>query len=338
MKNVARAGLAPHHAVTVAGGALTPIVVRTTTIHAPITPVAYDRVKLIAVRSGSAILLSEFGEKPVSAGDVILLSASTLCGSEPEHAVTVTTIYLDRDYVADQVFWQYAHLLTDRWAAQDILAKLFCPPAQILRLGKQRLGMIMPWLDELTTLSLDRPAPERFYRAQALLFAVLDVIAPYVTTTPTPPPSIQRGTTRRGAPEIRQLAPLREEVRTVIDLLRDAPAKRWTLRELAAAVHLSPSQLGRVFVQTYGKTPLGCLATIRVENLTRLLRQTDLPIEAAMREVGWHSRGHAARVFREAVGVTPSRYRRLVHEGPSTGHSHLPIGGQQSCPLTGTTL
>jgi len=33
--------------------------------------VAYDCVKVIVVRSGSAILFSEFGQKPVGAGDVV---------------------------------------------------------------------------------------------------------------------------------------------------------------------------------------------------------------------------------------------------------------------------
>lgn len=45
-------------------GGFAPVFARTSTVHAPIDPVAYDCVKLIFVRSGSAILFSEFGEKP----------------------------------------------------------------------------------------------------------------------------------------------------------------------------------------------------------------------------------------------------------------------------------
>lgn len=90
------------------------------------------------------------------------------------------------------------------------------------------------------------------------------------------------------------------------ELLRDAPEHRWTLPELAAAVHLSPSQLGRVFVDAYGKTPMTYLMTLRAEQLARLLRETDVPIERAMAGVGWYSRGHAARLSRQAVGLTPT--------------------------------
>ncbi|MGO3022188.1 MAG: helix-turn-helix transcriptional regulator [Brevibacterium sp.] len=295
-------------------GTYRPIVARSRSIREPIAPIAYDRVKLVLVRHGSAILLSEFGEKPVTIGDVVLLAANTLCGSEPEGSITVTTVYLDRDYVIDQVFWQHAALLTDRWQARDFAEELYSTSAQILRLGADRAGVLMPWLDELVALSLNGPSPARFYRLQALLFSVLDVVTPHITTTMARygPVQIQRRSTRSRVPRYRHLAPLRTETRTAAALLRDAPAERWTLSGLATAVHLSPSQLGRIFVEAYGKTPMSYLATVRAEQLARLLRDTDLPVEAAMQQVGWYSRGHAARTFRQAVGVTPSRYRQLV--------------------------
>lgn len=296
----------------------TPIVARTRTVHEPIGPVAYDCVKLIFVRHGSAILLSEFGEKPVNVGDVIVLAATTLCGSEPESSITVTTLYLDRDYIIDQIFWQHATLLVDRLDAQSFADELYSETAQILHLGEDRAGMLTPWLDELVALSIDGPSPQRFYRLQALLFAVLDVIIPHIATTPVRQTPTQRKATDPGAPRHRHFTPLRAGAREAAELLREAPAQRWTLPDLAKAAHLSPSQLGRVFVDSYGKTPMTYLATLRAEHLARLLRETDLPIEVAMREVGWHSRGHAARLFRQCVGASPTRYRQLVRQKAST--------------------
>jgi AraC-like DNA-binding protein len=290
-------------------------VARSRTIHAPIAPVAYDCVKLIFVRDGSAILFSEFGEKPVKVGDVVALAANTLCGSDPEGSITVTTLYLDRDYIVDQVFWQHAALLADRLDAQGFTDELYSEPAQILHLGENRAGMLMPWLDELVALSISGASSDRFFRMQALLFAVLDVTIPYVKTTPMRRTPSQRKTSRRlGPPSLREFAPLRAEARQALELLRDQPEERWTLQDLASAVHLSPSQLGRVFVDAYGKTPMTYLSTVRAENLARLLRETDIAVEAAMRQVGWQSRGHAARIFREAVGVTPVRYRQLSQD------------------------
>lgn len=160
-----------------------PVVARSKTLYRAAAPVAYGCIQLIFIRHGSAIALSEFGERAVSFGDVIALGANTLFGGEPEGSVTVTTVYLDRDYVVDQVFWQHVTLLADRFQAQEFTDELYSEPAQILRLGEERAGMLMPWLDEVVPLSLDGPSPEKFYRMQSLLFAVLDVIAPYVMTT-----------------------------------------------------------------------------------------------------------------------------------------------------------
>ena len=77
-------------------------------------------MKVIVVRDGSAVLFSEFGQKPVMVGDVVTLGANTLCGCEPEGHITVTTGYLDTDYVIDQVFWQHVGLVRDRLDAQDL--------------------------------------------------------------------------------------------------------------------------------------------------------------------------------------------------------------------------
>src|SRR5690625_1959442 len=144
------------------------LVARTRTIHRPVGPVAYDCVKLIVVRDGSAIPFSEFGAQPAKVGDLILLGANVLCASEREESITVTTIYVDTDYVLDQIFWQHAALLGDRLAAQGFADEMYSEPAQILHLGEHRAGMLMPWLDEMVRISVDGRYEECFNRLQAL--------------------------------------------------------------------------------------------------------------------------------------------------------------------------
>ena len=288
-----------------------PIQAKTQTFHRPVGPVAYDCVKVIIVRDGSAFLFSEFGQRPVNVGDAVLLCANTLCGSEPEGHITVTTVYMDTDYLIDQVFWQHVGVLCDRLDARDLAEMLYLEPAQVLRLGEERAGMLMPWLDELVRLTLDDHYGCRFNRIQALWFALADVIAPFVKVSSVRLSPSQRSRTRPTAPRHRQFCPLREEARKIAELLRASPETHWTLRALADHIHMSTSQLVRVFTEAYGKTPLAFLTMIRAEELAQLLRNTDLPIEAAMRQVGWHSRGHAAQLFRQYVGITPVEYRRL---------------------------
>lgn len=288
-----------------------PLVARTGSHHSPVDPVAFDCVKLTVIRSGSALLFSEFGRRHVKVGDVVLLAAQTLCGAEPEGSVTTTTIYLDRDYVIDQVFWQYAAQFCDRHNARDFFDAHYSTPAQVVRIGEDRAGMIMPWLDELASLSLGGPQPERFLRAQALLFSVLDVIVPFMTTATTVG-SRRGGTMIPAAPRHRQFTPLRVEARHLAQLIRDDPARQWTVPELAEAVHLSPSQLRRVFVEAFGKAPVAYLTMVRTERMARLLRSTVLPIKQIAAEVGWADADFAGRQFRRSLGVTPTTYRQFV--------------------------
>ncbi|WP_246159775.1 helix-turn-helix domain-containing protein [Microbacterium rhizomatis] len=267
-------------------------------------------MKLIVVRSGSALLFSEFGTRHVNVGDVVLLAAQTLCGSEPEGSITTTTIYLDRDYLIDQVFWQYAAQFCDRHNARDFFDTHYSTPAQIVRIGEDRAGLLMPWLDELAALSLNGPNPERFLRAQALLFSVLDVVVPFMTITARTASAGRASAGVPSAPRHRQFRPLRIEARHVAQIIRDDLSRQWTVQELAEAAHLSPSQLRRVFVEAFGKAPIAYLTMVRTERMAHLLRSTDLPIKLIAAEAGWADADFAARQFRRALGVSPSVYRR----------------------------
>jgi|SRR5690625_194734 len=288
-----------------------PIVARTRTVHRPIGPSAHDCVIVTVVRDGTAFLFSEFGQQPVKPGDVITLGANVLCGAEPEGHITVTTIYLDTDFILDQVRWQYAEFLSDRLDAQGFADTIYTEPAQILRLGEDRAGMLMPWLDELVALSLDGDFVTHYFRIQALWFQIAYVIAPFLTISPVRISPSQRAHIRPILPRDRRFAPLRVEARRAAALLRESPAKRWTLDDLAAEVHLSPSRLSSVFVEAYGKTPLAFLTMLRAEHLAKYLRETDLTVTAAMQRVGWHSRSHATKLFHQYVGLTPGHYRKM---------------------------
>lgn len=289
-----------------------PILARTTTVHRPIGPVAYDCVKLIVVRAGSAILYCRhFGERIVRYGDAILIGPSVLVGSEPEGFNTVTTVYLDTDYVVDQLYWQYIGMLRDRFDAQGLADTIYTKPAQILSLGTERAGLLMPWLDELVSLSVEGSPRHRFHRMQSLWLSIADQIAPHVQVAQGYFTADSRATVNPSAPRYRRFSPLREEALAIQHILRSDVSRQWTLEDLASRVHLSPRQVSRLYSNAFGKTPLAHLRMLRVQEMARLLKVTDLSIGRAALEVGWRSRDHASEVFRDATGITPSRYRNM---------------------------
>lgn len=268
-------------------------------------------MRLVVVRDGTAIVFSEFGEQPVSFGDAILLGTNVLCGIEPEGLLTFTTIYIDTDLALDQFFWQYSTILHDRLDAQSLAEKVYSEPAQILHLGRDRAGPVLPWLDEMVALSVAGQFHERFPRLQSLWFAVVDVIAAYVRVSPVRLTRLQRARSRPFPSSQQSRAPLRREAMLARDALHRQIAHPWTLMDLADLVRLSPKQLTRVFTAAFGKTPTAYLTMLRVQEMARLFRETNITVAAAGRRVGWRSRSRATEAFTAHTGIAPSRYRDM---------------------------
>lgn len=259
------------------------------------------------------MLVGEFGRRYLNTGDAVLIPPLTLVGIEPEPSVTLTTLYVDNDYLIDQIFWQYATTFADRHDTQRFLDAQPADPARVIRLGEAKAGLLLPWLDELATLSASGPLPQRFYRLQALLFAVFDVIIPTLDTT-------AEGKTRTSAfprlPRHRAFNPIQDEARIAAEMLREGIAEEWTLDRLAAGVHLSRSRVGRLFRETFGKTPMAYLTMLRAERMAVLLRTTDARIATIADQVGWADPAYASRQFRQSVGYSPRQYRMLSRRIP----------------------
>lgn len=288
---------------------------------------AYDCVRFMVVRDGSLILTNAGVGGSAAVGDVVLVAPNVEFGYEPEGIVTLTTLVVDTDYLLDQLFWQHLDVLADREAARDLAARLYPEPVQVIRLrepGVERLG---PILDELATLAETVPSPSGYFRAHALLFTLLTAIAPLVRHAPVtvPPLTSRQRAVRVAPPRWREFKPVRREIARTAALMQSNLARQWPRHELAAHACLSPSQLNRVFKESLGVTPLVYLSILRVQEMARLIRETDLLIGTITERVGWcHHCGQASRIFRRYMGVTPIEYRRYGpptagREGPGVG-------------------
>ena len=83
------------------------------------------------------------------------------------------------------------------------------------------------------------------------------------------------------------LGPTRTEIRDTVIRMRADLAHRWTLAELAQDAHLSPSRLGGLFVEQFGVPPIMLLARLRVREMARLLRESDMTVGEIGVRVGW---------------------------------------------------
>lgn len=178
----------------------------------------------------------------------------------------------------DQVFWQHVGSLQDRHDAKEFAATIYTEPAQVLALGEDGVGLLMPWLDELVALSIEKRPVENFHRMQALWFSVSHVIFPFIKTSPIRTSSTQRATAWPTQPRHRRFAPIRSEARRGAELLRADPVRRWSVSDLASEPRSTDEQ-----VNTGGAGALQ--AHVAVASL-RAGGSSSSPAERARRSIG----------------------------------------------------
>lgn len=94
--------------------------------------------------------------------------------------------------------------------------------------------------------------------------------------------------------------------------------QRLSVRDVAAAVHLSPSRLAHVFKEQTGLAPARFIERRRMERAQTLLDSTSLSIGAVAAAVGFSSQFHFAARFRTVAGTSPSEWRRRAHNEGTT--------------------
>ncbi|WP_433002296.1 AraC family transcriptional regulator [Kribbella sp. CA-294648] len=103
--------------------------------------------------------------------------------------------------------------------------------------------------------------------------------------------------------------PAHPAVLTAMKLMEADPAHHWTLKELAAELHLAPGYLVRLFKSSTGLPPMAYLSRHRVELAAARLLHTDEPISRIGEAVGWPDQNYFARRFKSHYGLSASTYR-----------------------------
>jgi len=131
-------------------------------------------------------------------------------------------------------------------------------------------------------------------RLSELMF--VEVVRRYLTTVP----QAQRG----------WLAGLRDPlVGRALAQLHRAPARSWTIEELAREVASSRSVLTERFTHLVGEPPMHYLARWRIHLAATRLAGNGAKVSAVAREVGYDSDAAFSRAFKKLTGVAPAAWR-----------------------------
>ncbi|GLX71416.1 AraC family transcriptional regulator [Paenibacillus glycanilyticus] len=100
-----------------------------------------------------------------------------------------------------------------------------------------------------------------------------------------------------------------EVIRQALNLLEADIAYPWSLKELAAAVHLSPSRFSALFVQTVGTSPMDYLIQLRLSAAVNLLETSDKKMIEIAELSGFRNLSNFNRLFKQHIGKQPSEIR-----------------------------
>jgi LacI family transcriptional regulator len=113
-----------------------------------------------------------------------------------------------------------------------------------------------------------------------------------------------RGSTGLRAPEICDIA-------AALKSIRESATQGMTVQRLIRETQqVSKVTFHRHFFESVGKTPAEAIRDRKLEEVRRLLTNTELPLEMVAELSGFSTAGILARAFRSHEGVAPSLYRK----------------------------
>lgn len=87
-----------------------------------------------------------------------------------------------------------------------------------------------------------------------------------------------------------------------------------SLNQLAEMVYLSPSYLSRIFAKETGTAFNDYLNAVRVTKAKALLKYNDLRVADVANAVGFDDQSYFTKVFHRVTGMTPVKYRHVLHD------------------------
>jgi len=99
---------------------------------------------------------------------------------------------------------------------------------------------------------------------------------------------------------------------SVIDAVLQHPEQPHTVESLASIAHMSRSAFARRFVECFNRPPMDYLREVRLRRAAQFLNRDDLSVDEIASKVGFSSRSHFSRTFRDHFGTSPLTFRERL--------------------------
>jgi AraC-like DNA-binding protein/mannose-6-phosphate isomerase-like protein (cupin superfamily) len=179
-------------------------------------------------------------------------------------------------------------------------------PAQLLTLLPHVLHIdvvgsgLASWLDLVFALILHE-ADAADPGGQAIFAKLADVFLAQAVR------SYLVGAERAGLLELGQLADV--PIGAAVALIRDQPARQWTVQSLAREVGMSRTLFSTRFRAAVGESPMRHVTRVRLSQAAGYLTATKLSVDAIARRTGYGNSAALSKAFKREYQTSPGRYR-----------------------------
>lgn len=101
----------------------------------------------------------------------------------------------------------------------------------------------------------------------------------------------------------------RPALRRLVEEIKKAPEKNWTLATMAEQTSVSPRTLTRQISADYGISPVDLVVRERMRYASLLLAESNMTIDAVAQAVGYESTSAFSHLFKKHFGRSPGKFR-----------------------------
>lgn len=159
-----------------------------------------------------------------------------------------------------------------------------------------RSEYVVPLVHEIS-LELSQPGLHAGIMAGLAAQKLLSLVARHLSTRP-------------GAALTPALLEHLERLRQVRMHVLENVDRRWTVADMAARAHLSPSRFSAIYRRCFDISPMDDLIRARLDRAAWLLSTTHAPVGAIASQCGFENIYYFSRLFRQRLGHPPSQHGR----------------------------
>lgn len=104
-----------------------------------------------------------------------------------------------------------------------------------------------------------------------------------------------------------------ERLGRVVNMILENPGGEYSVEFMADTVAMSRSAFAEQFGKSFGRSPMNFINHVRMQRAAEYLSANHMSVDAIARAVGYSSRSHFSRAFRDHAGLSPQQFRVEHH-------------------------